>query len=150
MRSIECGLGALVMAAALAFASGMVHRVMPMPPFGGGAMFALFAAGVLLFAHGWIGRKMARDPDNVACWRAASRAVFATGFALAIMVAVAGLMPVLDLFVIGGFPLGFYLAAQGGVIALAVLAFRAADRLDDADHSDQASLYRASLDRGEA
>ncbi len=150
MRSIECGLGALVMAAALAFAAGVVHRVMPMPPIGGGALLALFAAGAVLFAHGWIGRKIVRDHDNAARWRAASRAVFVTGFALAIMVAVPGLMPVLDLFAIGGFPLGFYLAAQGGVIALAILAFRAADRLDDADHSGQSSLDGVSLDRGEA
>lgn len=145
MRSIECGLGALVMAAALALASGLVNRITPMPPIGNGALVALFAAGAVLFAHGWIGRKMARDAANAARWRFAGRAMFAIAAALAILAAVPGLMPVLDLFSIGGFPLGYYLAAQGGAIALAILAFRAADRLDDADHSGQ-----ASLDRGEA
>lgn len=145
MRSIECGLGVLVMAAAVALASGWVHSLMLIPPIGGGAVLALLAFGAFLFGHGWIGRKIARSPEDAWRWRVTGRALFTAAAALALMAVVPGLMPLLDLFSLGGFPVGFYLAAQGGVIALAILAFLASDRLDAADGAEQ-----ALIDRGEA
>lgn len=130
MRTVEAVLGVLIMAAAVALFLGAAGLFVPLRPLGLGPTLALAAAGATVAAHGMAGRAAAA---RVALrWRAQTYALSAITAAAALPLVV----EVLDLITVAGFPLGFYLAAQGLLIAFAIVAFRAAQSLDRLDGHD--------------
>jgi putative solute:sodium symporter small subunit len=130
MRAVEAVLGVLIMAAAVALSFGAAGLFVPLPPLGLGPTLALAAAGATVAAHGMAGRAAA--PRAAARWRAQTYALLAVTAAVALPLVV----EVLDLVTVAGFPLGFYLAAQGLLLAFAIVAFRAATSLDRLDGHD--------------
>lgn len=126
---IEIALGVLIIAAVLAVVAGIgglvpgVPAIDLFPLLGIGGTGVLLAAGALLVAAGMTRRAIARDPAR----RFALRTARLTASALLAIAGLAVALPLtagpFNLVRIGGFPLGYYLAAQGGLIALVILAF---------------------------
>lgn len=130
MRSIEVILGVLIMAAAVALGFGAAALFAPLPPPGPGSTLTLLAFGAAMAAHGMAGRATGNpNADAGLRWRAVFYAVAALSAALVIPLVV----EVLDLVTVAGFPLGYYVAAQGLLVFFAILAFRAAMHLDALD-----------------
>lgn len=130
MRAIEIGLGVLIMVAAVALAAGVADSLLPLPPLGFGGTLTLIAMGAGLVSHGLIGHRVRQDVVNTAPLRVLGRTVSTLILTVMIVVAVPSLVAPLNLTQVAGFPLGFYVAAQGALLALAILAFRAAQQLD--------------------
>lgn len=131
MRTAEAVLGVLIMVSAVALALGAAALFVSVPPPGLGLTLALAAAGATIAAHGMAGRAAATSEASQAArrWRAAFYAVLALTAAAMLPL----LVDVLDLITVAGFPLGYYLAAQGLLVAFAIVAFRAARCLDALD-----------------
>jgi putative solute:sodium symporter small subunit len=127
MRTIEAALGLLIIVAALALALGAARLLAPIPPTGLGVTLALIGWGATLAAHGMTGRAL-RQQDRAAAqsWRA----VFYLLLALTLAVSFPLVVDLLNLATVAGFPVGYYMAAQGSLILMAILAFRAARSLD--------------------
>lgn len=131
---VEIAAGVVVMAAALwlaASGSGMIMGIGPLAALGG--------VGVLLCLHG-LYRSIRDRREGSRHWLRA-QGVHTTILVLALAVAVA--LPVvaapLGIFKVAGFPLGYYMAAQGVpilLVALAFLAARAEDRIDIEETAD--------------
>lgn len=137
MRTVEAVLGVLIMAVAVALALGGAGLVVAVPSPGLGPTLALLCAGATVAAHGMAGRvALAGRTGAVQRWRSAFYAVLALTAAAVLPLAV----EVLDLISIAGFPLGYYLAAQGLLVAFAIVAFRAARSLDALDARDALTL----------
>lgn len=136
MRQIEIGLGGLLMLVAAALAAGLADHVVRLPPIGFGATLAVLTLGAVLVAHGVIGLRLRTDGAETTRLRVHGRTAFAVLLTAAMGLAVPALVAPLNLFSIAGFPGGFYLAAQGALVALAILAFRSADGLDAAEGPD--------------
>lgn len=130
MRSIEVILGVLIMAVAVALGFGAAAFFVPLPPPGPGPTLALLAFGAAMAAHGMAGRTEGNPNSDAALrWRGVFYAVAALSAALVLPLVV----EVLDLVTVAGFPLGYYVAAQGLLVFFAILAFRAATHLDFLD-----------------
>lgn len=134
MRTAEAVLGVFIMAIAVALALGAAALFVPVPPPGLGLTLALAAVGATIAAHGMAGRDAAALEGSCGArqWRAAFYAVMALTAAAVLPL----LVDVLDLITVAGFPLGYYLAAQGLLVAFAIVAFRAARGLDTLDGPD--------------
>jgi putative solute:sodium symporter small subunit len=136
MRIAEIVLGVFVMAAAVAQSLGLAVGLVPVPPMGLGPVVALVAFGGALAAHGMLGRVRKRSGDT-AFSRHFSLQFWRVAFTLLVAVAIVAMLPLaadpLSLASVAGFPLGFYAVAQGVLVALAILAFRAAQHLDAID-----------------
>lgn len=131
MRTVEVALGLLVIATAVALALGAATLVAPIPPPGLGLTLAMSGLGATIAAHGMTGR--ARRASNVVAtqnWRAMFYALLALTLAATLPL----IVDLLDLITVAGFPLGYYMTAQGLLILLAIIAFRAATHLDSLDH----------------
>lgn len=133
MRHIEIVLGVGIMAAAVALAFGVGDAALPLPPIGFGGTLTLILLGIGLVAHGLIGLRIASHAHNTTPLRVLGRTIFTLAAAIVLVVAVPALVAPLNLAHVAGFPLGYYAAAQGVLVALAILAFRAASGLDLAD-----------------
>ena len=133
MRAVEIALGVLVLAAAGALAFGLADQVLLLPPIGFGATLAPVSFALLLIVHGVIGRRLRTGGTHVTALRVLGRTGFTVVAALAAVAAVPALVAPFNLVSVAGFPLGFYLAAQGALLALGILAFRAAQGLDAAE-----------------
>jgi putative solute:sodium symporter small subunit len=127
MRMAEVVLGLLIVGTAIALAFGAGRLVAPLPPPGLGPTLALVGLGLTLAAHGTAAR--ARDDQRRSAWRAAFYLLLALTLAVSLPLAV----DALDKTNVAGFPLGYYLAAQGLLILFAFLAFRAAQFFDERD-----------------
>ncbi len=130
MRTVEAVLGVLIMALAVALSLGAAEFFVPLPPPGLGPTLALGVAGATVAAHGMAGR--AALPGMIVRWRAATYALLTVTAAAVLPLVV----EVLDLVKLAGFPLGYYLAAQGLLVLFAIVAFRAAQSLDRLDAHD--------------
>jgi putative solute:sodium symporter small subunit len=132
MRTAEIILGIFVMAAAVAQSLGLALGLLPLPPASLGTVLAVVAFGGALAAHGYLGRVRKR-PDGSAFAHQFWRMVYGS----LVAVTVVALLPLaadpLSLATVAGFPLGFYVVAQGVLIVLAILAFRAARHLNAID-----------------
>jgi putative solute:sodium symporter small subunit len=127
MRTAEAVVGVLMIVVAVALALGAAALFIPVPPPGLGMVLALAAAGATVAAHGMAGRAaLSVSPGADQRWRS----VFYTLLVLTAAAVLPLVVEVLDLVTVAGFPLGFYLAAQGMLVAFAILAFRAARSLD--------------------
>ena len=131
MRMMEIALGALVMAVAVALAFDAAAFFAPVPAAGLGPTLALFLAGATFAAHGQAGRSLKLKRVAAGKWRA----VFYALLALSVAMFAPLLFELLDLLTVAGFPLGYYLAAQGLLLFFAILAFRAASHLDALDET---------------
>lgn len=134
MRTAEAVFGVLIMASAVALALGAGALFMSVPAPGLGLTLALVAVGATIAAHGMAGRDAAALEASHAArrWRTVFYAVLAVTAAFVLPLVV----DVLDLITVAGFPLGYYLAAQGLLVAFAIVAFRAARGLDALDGPD--------------
>lgn len=127
MRTLEAVLGVLLMFAAGLLAAGVVSTVAPIAPAGLGVTLAIAGAGATIAAHGMSGRAARRSYLAAAIrWRALFYGLLALTLTAALPLAV----ELLDLASVGGFPLGYYMAAQGLLILFAIMAFRAAHHLE--------------------
>jgi putative solute:sodium symporter small subunit len=127
MRTVEAALGLLIIVVALALALGAARLLAPVPPTGLGVTLALIGWGATVAAHGMTGRAIRKQNSATAhSWRAA--------FYLLLALTLAATMPLvvdlLNLATVAGFPFGYYVAAQGMLILMSILAFRAARHLD--------------------
>lgn len=125
---IEIAFGVLLAVAASVIAAGafgiVVAPGLDLFPFVGIVGVGLMlAAAALLMAAGHTRRAMVRHPERRLALRTAR--VTAVGFLLTAALAVG--LPLVpgpfNLVRIGGFPAGYYIAAQGALIGLAILAF---------------------------
>ena len=126
---IEIGVGLLLAAGALvilagAFGVGLAPAgvdLFPLVGYGGTAL--MLAAGILLVAAGRTRRAIAHHPERR---RALRTARLSTAAVLLVAFLALGLPLVpgpFNLVRIGGFPGGYYLAAQGALVGLVILAF---------------------------
>ncbi len=133
---IEILAGVLVLAAAVALAMGVGDSLMLTPVLGLGSYLTIAAAGAALVAHGAFRRLRDHGTGN-RYWLRTGGLLWAVLGAAAILTF---LLPAatahLGLFKISGFPLGYYAAAQGALIGLAILMFCAARKQDRIEWED--------------
>lgn len=120
---IEMAFGILVALAAALLASGALDAWVALPGFGAGSFLALVAVGAALVAHGGY-RRVRNRRDGPQYWLRTKGLALAAAAATIVLGAVlpAAFAP-LGLFKIGGFPLGYYAAAQLLPILLVILLF---------------------------
>lgn len=139
---IEIGFGLLLIAAVLAILSG-VGGILPgaagidlLPLLGYGGTAFLLAAGALLVADGLARRTIRSNPAR----RHAVRTARLTTAGLLATAALAIGLPLAagpaNLVRVAGFPAGYYLAAQGALVGLVILAFAWAARQSRIDAED--------------
>ena len=132
---IEIALGILVLAGVIAAAMGLAGGLLPIPI--GSATTSLIAIlGVLLLCHGFYRLRLKRTSAD-RHWLRTSGLMWLT---LALLAAVAFALPLLapffNAFKLAGFPLGFYVAAQGSLILLVVQLFMFSSRADVIDEQE--------------
>jgi putative solute:sodium symporter small subunit len=141
---IEILLGLLTLAGAVVILMGAgdtlglpVGDLFPLIGFRGTALIVLI--GVLLVARGAYRRSLKRLHHRR--WELRSIGLMWTVISVAILlgIGVPLLAEPMNLFRIGGFPLGYYLSAQGLLVALVMLAFIFVRRQDAID-ADEGSL----------
>lgn len=139
MRTLETIIGVLIIVVAGLLAAGVASMVVPIGPAGLGVTLAVAGAGATIAAHGMAGRTAQH-----ACAAATARwrALFYALLVLTLAAALPLIVEVLDLVSIAGFPLGYYMTAQGLLILFAIIAFRASH------HLDTAGMEAAAIDRG--
>lgn len=125
---IEIAIGVLLAVAASVIAAGASGVVVApgldlFPLFGIVGVALMLAAAALLMAAGHTRRAMVRHPER----RRALRTARATAVGFLLTAALVVGLPLVpgpfNLVRIGGFPAGYYVAAQGALIGLAILAF---------------------------
>lgn len=126
---IEIALGVLLLVLAIAVLSG-VGGLVPgasgidiLPLLGYRGLALLLASGVLLIAAGMIRRAIACYPERRHALRTARTTATALIFVALLSIGLPLVAEPLSLVRLGGVPLGYFLAAQGALIGLAVLAF---------------------------
>lgn len=140
---VEIGLGLLLIASVLAILAG-VGGLLPgasgidlLPLLGYGGTGFLLGVGALLVAAGFTRRAIRSRPER----RLALRTARLTTVALLVTAGLAIGLPFAagpaSLVNIAGFPGGYYLAAQGGLIGLVILAFVWAARQNRFDAEGQ-------------
>ncbi len=134
---IGIGLGLLLIAGALAMLAGVGGRLPGMPAFdpllllGYGGAAAVLALGALLLADGVVRRAIRRSGGTSRALRTmrltAAALMGVTGLAIGLPLAAgpANLVHIEEM------PLGYYLAAQGALVGLVILAFVWAARQND-------------------
>ena len=139
----EIALGLLLIAGMLAILAGVggllpgPSGIDPLPLIGYGGTAFILAAGVLLVAAGLARRAIARHPERRHALRSArltaAGVLAAAGLALGLPLSAEPF----NLVRIEGFPLGYYLAAQGALIGLVILAFAWAARQSRVDAEER-------------
>jgi putative solute:sodium symporter small subunit len=138
---VELGLGVLLIAGAIVVATGTAPAVLgivdllPLLGYGGAALMA--ALGGLLCAAGLTRRALKRETAHRHGLRSGRLTVAGLVIAGSLAIGLPLVADLLNLVRIEGFPLGYYFAAQGVLIALVVLAFAWASRQNriDADET---------------
>lgn len=133
----ELGLGALLIGGAIVIATGKttalfgIIDLLPLLGYGGAALIA--AAGGLLCAAGLTRRALKKETAHRHGLRSGRMTAAAVLTAGGLAIGVPLIADLLNLVRIEGFPLGYYFAAQGVLIALVVLAFAWASRQSRVD-----------------
>lgn len=127
---IEIFTGVLVLAAAFALAMGVGDSFMLTPVLGLGSYLTIAAAGIALIAHGAFRGLRDRSSANRYWLRTGGLLWAVLGAAALLTLLLPAATARLGLFKISGFPLGYYVAAQGALIGLAILIFIAARKQD--------------------
>ena len=143
---IEIGIGVLLVAGALSLVAGALGIVAApagvdlFPLFGVVGTGLVLTAGLLLVAAGRTRRAIARHPERRHALRSTRLTIVALLLVAGLAIAALPLSPgPFNLLRIGGFPAGYYLAAQGGLIGLVILAFWWAARQNRIDAEEQRS-----------
>jgi putative solute:sodium symporter small subunit len=134
---IEICSGVALIISAVAFALGLLQGWVPFPV-GNSVVAITVAAGGALILRGLYRLSRKRAPDDGHGLRSIGLMGLIAGLAAAIALAAPVLSEPLNLISAAGFPLGFYLLAQGALISFVILQFVFAvrqDRIDDADRS---------------
>lgn len=142
--------GVFVVVAALAIFLGRGGTGLPFPDvfplLGAGGAAAVAAAGSLIALHG-LYRRSRLNGHGDQRWL---RMLGLMGVSVLTIFVVALLVPqwadTLNILSVGGFPLGFYMAAQGCLIALAAAVFVIASKQDALDAEDAAAATTPPLD----
>ncbi|MDP1910783.1 MAG: DUF4212 domain-containing protein [Hyphomicrobium sp.] len=130
-------MGALLIGGAIVIATGKatvlfgIVDLLPLLGYGGAALLA--ALGALLCAAGLTRRALKKNTARRHGLRSGRLTAAAVLIAGGLAIGVPLVADVLNLVRIEGFPLGYYLAAQGVLIALVVLAFAWASRQNRID-----------------
>lgn len=125
---IEIAVGVLLVVSALLVAAGAFGIVLApgldlFPLVGVSGTAFVLAAGMLLVAAGYSRRAMARHPERRRALRTARQTTVALLLAGVFAIGLPLLPGPFNLVRIAGFPGGYYLAAQGALVALVILAF---------------------------
>lgn len=132
LAMIEIGFGIVVLAAGLAAGIGLAGRFVPLT-IGMGGAGAIALLGLILIAHGIFCLMLRRRTDD-RHWLRTTGLMWVMLTLLAFFgFAVHALAPLLDAFKVAGFPLGYYMAAQGAPIAFVIMLFLFAARADTID-----------------
>jgi putative solute:sodium symporter small subunit len=134
---LEIVVGLLLLMGALGLVAAPVE-VLPLSPVGNVPLLALAVAGLLLVVHGQFRRVRDRATTTrhwIRCQGIHALALLATAV---VAVALPILLAPLGVVKIGGFPLGYYMAAQGLPIVLVALGFLVARMQDRADVEEMA------------
>jgi putative solute:sodium symporter small subunit len=137
---IEIGLGALLVAAALAVLLPGITGIDLALLLGYTGVGILLAAGVLMIAAGLARRAIARSPQHRYARRSARLAIGGTLVTAIVAIGLPLAAGPANLVQVGGMPAGYYLAAQAAPIGLVLLAFVWAmrqNRIDAEEHSDE-------------
>ncbi len=137
-HGFEMVLGALMALTGLALATGLADVVLPQLPIGLGLAMTLATVGLLLMFDGALGRRSRSTQDQNTNLRTVRLATRATACLIALALVSPLLSGLLNLVSIQGFPLAYYIAAQGALIAFGLLAFAIARRQNGID-ADQIS-----------
>lgn len=132
---IEIGIGVIAIIAAAACALGLTDGWLPIPV----GSFTLIVTGVLgaaLLLRGLYRLRRKSGKGDQRGLRSAGLTGVIAGSAIALTLAMPMLVAPLNLISIAGFPLGYYLAAQGALAVLVVLMFVYAMRHDRIDETD--------------
>jgi putative solute:sodium symporter small subunit len=140
---IEIALGLVLVAAVVAVMFGVGGLVCGasgidlLPLLGYGGVALLLAAGLLLVADGLVRRAIARNPGQR---RGLRTARLTTAASLVVALLAIGLPLAAEpanLVRLEGLPLGYYLAAQGVLIGLVILAFAWASRQNRIERAER-------------
>ena len=132
LAMFEIAFGALVLTAAFAARLGYADTVLPLP-IGVGAAAALALFGLILVLHGIYRVMLERRADDRYWLRTTGLMALMLALLFLFGFAIHGLVPLLNAFKVAGFPLGFYMAAQGALIAFVIMLFLFAARADAID-----------------
>ena len=143
---IEIAFGVLVLAAAVGILMGVADTLLlPLPDLfpiiGFTGTGVIVACGLLLIAHGAYRIVRRRRTTGRHALRSAGLAAAMLLLVALFAFAAPLLVEPLNLIRIGGFPLGFYLAAQGALIAFVTIAFVSAARQDAIDSEENAGEH---------
>lgn len=120
---IEIVLGLLLIVGALAILAPGATGIDLIPLIGYGGTGVLIGAGVLLIAAGLTRRALRRDAARGHALRTARLTIGALLVTAGLAIGLPLAAEPFNLVRVAGFPLGYYLAAQGALIGLVVLAF---------------------------
>lgn len=126
---IEITLGVLLIAAGTALLAGAATLVPGasgvdvLPLLGYGGFAAIFAFGVVLVLSGLSRRRIRRYPERRAALRTTRLAVAGLLIVATLAIVVPLLAEPANLVTLDGLPVGYYLAAQGALVALVICAF---------------------------
>jgi putative solute:sodium symporter small subunit len=134
---IEIAIGLLTLLAAAAAALGLGEGRLPIPIDLLMAGF-LAALGLLLAAHGFYRVKLKRGTSDRHWVRSTGLMWLMVTFVLVFSILVPLVAPLLNAFRVAGFPLGYYMVAQGSLIVLVMAAFVFAARADGIDEQEGA------------
>lgn len=140
---IEMALGLLVLVAAVAAALGLgqslfsAYFMVPAPMLMTAAMLAAFV-GLLLFSHGLYRMRLRRVPGARYWTRSSGLMWTALAFLFVLAFALPLMAPFLNILKVAGYPLGFYMSAQGSLILIVALLFAFVARADAIDDQEGA------------
>ncbi len=142
MRTIEAAVGLLIIVAAIALACGAGSLIAPHAA----RRLWLDTRVVGLGCHDRGSRHVRRAANGTNAAGAQSwRTLFYLLFAVTLATTLPLVVDLLNLTSIAGFPLGYYVTAQGLLIFLAILAFRAATHLDRLDTVETSAPAREDV-----
>jgi len=133
MRQVEIAAGLVLVAAAVVLAFGLGGPAVPVLPAGFAAPLVLAVAGSGLVADGALALRIRAHTDDGGPLRIGRRSLATVIAAVVLVLLLPPAIGPLNLVAAAGFPLGFYVSAQGLLVLFGILAFRAARRLDEDD-----------------
>lgn len=138
---IEAIIGFLIVMGAATLAAGLADGVLPVPPAGLGTTLAIAAAGFLLIAHALFRARRDRNTGDTYWLRTAGLTWAAVLTAGAVGLLAPLVFAPMGLIKAAGFPLSYYMAAQGLPILLVAELFAYCRKQDaiDREHRDAGS-----------
>lgn len=134
---IETGIGILLLGLALAAGLGLGQGAIPIP-LGIASSAAIAALGLLLVCHGIYRLRLKRGTGD-RHWLRTSGLMWLVLALLGVFgLAVPLAAPLLNAVRLAGFPIGYYMAAQGSLVVFVIMLFAFAWRADAIDEQEGA------------